>query len=375
MTNLSRPQQIAHTVNAHLPAAYRGELLAEAERVEGEMLRPRHLPARKVLIVGGAGYIGSVVTAHLLARGYHVRSLDLLLYGNAATVFPFLGHPGYEFQYGDMGDDAVLDRALDGVTDVVLLAGLVGDPITKTYPEASAAINDRGVAKVIERAAGRGLERFVFVSTCSNYGLIPTDTKADENFELSPLSLYAKSKVAAEIKLLGLKGKVDYTPTVLRFATAFGLSARMRFDLTVSEFTRAMYRKDDLLVFDADTWRPYCHVQDFAELIRRVLESPRSRVAFEVFNAGGDVNNFTKQMIVDAIKAQLPDAPVRYQEKGPDPRNYRVNFAKIRERLFFEPSFTVPDGVRELIGGLQQHLFDSVEANRGFFGNYEIAYP
>ena len=370
-----QPSRIAQTNNANLPAVYRDELRAEAERIERDLLQPRKLAARKVLIVGGAGYIGSVVTAHLLAQGYHVRSLDLLLYGNAATVFPFLGNPGYEFQYGDMGDDATLDRAFDGVTDVVLLAGLVGDPITKKYPEASAAINDRGVAKVIERAAGRGLERFVFVSTCSNYGLIPTDSKADENFPLSPLSLYAKSKVAAEGKLLGQAGKVDYTPTVLRFATAFGLSARLRFDLTVSEFTRAMFRKDDLLVFDADTWRPYCHVQDFATLIRRVLEAPRQDVAFEVFNAGGDVNNFTKQMIVDAIKAELPDAPVRYQDKGPDPRNYRVNFSKVRQRLHFEPTYTVPDGVRELIAGLGQHLFDNVEANRGFYGNYEITYP
>ncbi len=370
-----RADQIAFTLNAHLPESYRGELRDEAVRVERDVLGPRRLPARKALIVGGAGYIGAVVTAHLLARGYHVRSLDLLLYGHAATVFPFLGNPGYEFMFGDMCDDATLERALDGVTDVVLLAGLVGDPITKKYPEASAAINDAGVLKVIDRCNGRGLQRLVFVSTCSNYGLIPPDATADEEFELTPLSLYAKSKVAAERKLLGLGGQVDYVPTVLRFATAFGLSARMRFDLTVSEFTRAMFRKDDLLVYDADTWRPYCHVQDFGELIRRVFEAPASRVAFEVFNAGGDVNNATKQTIVDTIKALLPDAPVRYQEKGPDPRNYRVNFAKVREQLFFTPSMTVTDGVRELIWGLEQHLFDTVEANRNFYGNYEIRYP
>ncbi len=367
--------RIAFAVNAHLPDAYRHEVREEAARVERDVLGPRGLSARKVLIVGGAGYIGAVVTSHLLARGYHVRSLDLLLYGHAVTVFPFLGTPGYEFMYGDMCDDATLDAALAGVTDVVLLAGLVGDPITKKYPEASAAINDRGVQKVIDRCNGRGLQRLVFVSTCSNYGLIPPDALADEGFELSPLSLYAKSKVAAEKKLLALGGQVDYVPTVLRFATAFGLSARMRFDLTVSEFTRAMFRKDDLLVYDADTWRPYCHVQDFGELIRRVFEAPEARVGFEVFNAGGDVNNATKQTIVDSIKNLLPDAPVRYQEKGPDPRNYRVNFAKVRERLFFTPSMTVTDGIRELIWGLEQHLFDNVEANRNFYGNYEIGYP
>lgn len=370
-----RPEEIAFVINSHLPEDYRREVLAEALRVQRVILAPRGLRTRKVLVVGGAGYIGSVVTAHLLARGYDVRSLDLLLYGNASTVFPFLGHPGYEFLWGDMADDAVLDKAFEGVTDVVLLAGLVGDPITKKYPEASAAVNDAGVAKVIERCNGRGLVRLVFISTCSNYGLIPPDAKADENFELTPLSLYAKSKVAAESQVLAGKGKVDYVGTVLRFATAFGLSARMRFDLTVSEFTRAMFRKDDLLVFDADTWRPYCHVQDFAELIRRVLEAPAERVGSEVFNAGGDINNFTKQMIVDAIKHELPDAPVRYQEKGPDPRNYRVDFSKVHKRLYFQPSFTVTDGVKELIKGLGQHLFDDVQARRTFYGNYELAYP
>lgn len=360
--------------NKTLPADYQAELAEEALRVERDVLKPRGLAARTVLLVGGAGYIGSVVTGRLLDWGYRVRSLDLLLYGNAVTVFPFLGREGYQFVYGDMGDDAVLDMALDGVTDVVILAGLVGDPITKTYPDASAAINDKGIAKVIERCNGRGLQRLVFISTCSNYGLIPPDAKADENFALSPLSLYAKSKVAAELSLLSPKREVDYVPTVLRFATAFGLSARMRFDLTVSEFTRAMFRGDDLLVYDADTWRPYCHVQDFAELIRRVIEAPAARVNREVFNAGGDVNNCTKQMIVDIIKEALPGAPVRYQEKGPDPRNYRVDFAKVRERLHFEPSMTVKDGVRELLWGLEQHLFDGVEANRNFFGNYVIDY-
>ena len=123
-----------------------------------------------------------------------------------------------------------------------------------------------------------------------------------------------------------LKNKTDMCPTVLRFATAFGLSPRMRFDLTISNFTRDMAMGKDLLVYDANTWRPYCHVQDFARLIHTVLEAPSKKVAFEVFNAGGDLNNATKQMIVDSILKKIPDAKVRYLEHGSDPRNYRVNF-------------------------------------------------
>ncbi|MBF0473754.1 MAG: SDR family oxidoreductase, partial [Nitrospirae bacterium] len=249
---------------------------------------------RIVLLVGGAGYIGSELTGYFLNLGYKVRSLDLLLYENQVCVYPFLLNKNYEFIYGDMTDEGVTSNALIGVTDVVILAGLVGDPITKKYPQASQKINNDGILNLIRLVNGRGIKRVVFLSTCSNYGLITGDTLADEEFELKPLSLYAKSKVAIEKELLGLRGKVDYCPVILRFATAFGLSTRMRFDLTVSEFTRAMYLKKDLLVYDADTWRPYCHVRDFSRAINMVMLAPDAHVGFEVFNVGGDVNNYTK---------------------------------------------------------------------------------
>ena len=330
---------------------------------------------KSVLIIGGAGYIGPVLTDHLLAAGYKVNCLDLLLYQNNTCVLPYLGNPNYRFVYGDLRDQSALDRALQGVTDVILLAGLVGDPITKKYPEASHAINDEGILSCIEILNGKGLGRVVFVSTCSNYGLIKSDELADETYPLSPLSLYAKSKVAAEQHLLASRGKVDYTPTILRFATAFGLAPRMRFDLTVNEFTRDLALGRELLVFDAHTWRPYCHVRDFARLIQQVIEAPRAKIAFEVFNAGGEVNNFTKQGIVDTILALLPDAKVRYQEHGSDPRNYRVNFGKVRGVLGFEPEYTVEFGVKELLNALREHVFDRADLMRNFHGNYEIEHP
>lgn len=370
----SLQQQAVHaafTVNAHLPEAYQAELLDEALGAAGAVCAAKGLARRKVLIVGGAGYIGSVITGRFLDWGWDVRCLDLLVYANGQTVVPYLGHAGYEFMHGDFADAAALDKALDGVSDVVLLAGLVGDPVTKNFPEAAARINDAGHQSLIAALNGRGLNRVVFVSTCSNYGLIEGDQLAHEDFELKPLSLYAKSKVGVEQTLLGLQGKVDYTATVLRFATAFGLSPRMRFDLTVSEFTRALALGEDLLVFDAHTWRPYCHVRDFSELIRRVLEAPAARVGFEVFNAGGEVNNYTKQMIVDQILAELPGARVRYQEHGADPRNYRVSFAKVRERLFFTPAHTVTDGVRELIAAIRQGLFHDITQPESFHGNWK----
>ncbi len=330
---------------------------------------------KSILIIGGAGYIGPVITDHLLAAGNKLKCMDLLLYRNNVCVIPFLGNPNYQFIYGDLRDQNVLSRALHGVTDVILLAGLVGDPITKKYPDASHAINDEGILSCIDYLNGRGLDRVVFISTCSNYGLIESDELADETYPLGPLSLYAKSKVRAEQHLLAQKGKVDYTPTILRFATAFGLAPRMRFDLTVNEFVRELAMGRELLIFDAHTWRPYCHVKDFARLIRQVIEAPCNKIAFEVFNAGGEVNNFTKQGIVDTILALLPDAKVRYQEHGSDPRNYRVNFQTVRETLGFEPKYTNEHGVNELLSAIREHVFDRVDEMRNFHGNYEIRYP
>ena len=332
-------------------------------------------PGRHVLLVGGAGYIGSELTAHLLEHGYRVRSVDLLLYRNGVTVAGFLRHPRYEFRHADLTDREAMAGALDGITDVILLAGLVGDPITKSYPEASDRINLNGMKGLVDQLAGRGLDRVIFVSTCSNYGLIPDGQVADETFEVHPLSRYATAKVALEEYLLERAPGVDYSPVILRFATAFGLSPRMRFDLTVSEFCRELHLGHELVVYDAATWRPYCHIRDFAELMRRVLRAPADLVRGEVFNAGGDANNATKAMIVDEVRRLLPEGRVVFQEHGSDPRNYRVNFAKVRERLGFEPSVSIADGVTELLGALREGVFDEVDANRNFYGNYEIEYP
>ena len=319
--------------------------------------------------------MGPVLTEHLLGRGYGVRNMDLFLYATQSVLAPFAANPRFEMVHADHCDAARLTQALDGVSDVVILSGLVGDPITRKYPDAHRAINHDGILGLVDTLDGRGLDRVVFVSTCSNYGFVDGDALAGEDHVLKPLSPYAEAKVAVESRLLALAGKVDYRPTVLRFATAFGLAPRMRFDLTISEFTRAMYLGRELLVYDSHTWRPYCHLGDFSEVIGRVLEAPERDVAFQVFNAGGEKGNFTKQMIVDAILEFLPDAPIRYENLGRDARNYRVDFAKIRAVLDFQPRHTVRDGIAELIKALDEHRFDDVDTRPNFHGNYEIDYP
>lgn len=325
---------------------------------------------RRVLLIGGGGYIGSPVASHLLRHGFAVRNLDAFTFPTQPSVQGLLLNPDYELRVGDFADSATLEAALEDVTDVVLLGGLVGDPITKSYPELSGQINEAGVRRCLETLAGKTLNKVIFVSTCSNYGLMAEGELADETSELRPLSLYAQAKVAAEQAILAADWRG--CPTVLRFATAFGAAPRTRFDLTVNEFTRELAVGNELLVFDADTWRPYCHVRDFARLILTVLLAPRDAVANEVFNAGGDANNHTKQSIVDIISARIPDCKVSYKDAGSDPRNYRVDFSKVRSVLGFEPQWTVEAGVDELVALLGSGFYENYADNRDFYGNYQV---
>jgi len=367
-------EEIAFTANADLPVTIQIKIKEEGQRVYRDILSAGNIPNRRILIIGGAGYIGVPLSSFLLERGYNVRCLDLDLYQTRSCVSGFLGREVYDYMQGDHSKPEIIETALKDITDVIILAGLVGDPITKAYPSEHKLINEDGLKNLIDNLNGRGLNKVLFVSTCSNYGEIDQNTIANENFNLKPLSLYSKAKVAREQQLLSLKGKVDYTGVIMRFATAFGLSARMRFDLTVSEFTRELYKGNNLEVYDADTWRPYCHVRDFARGLTRVLEMPISDVYFEVFNAGGDTNNFTKKMIVQAVQNQISSGKVSYVEGGIDRRNYRVDFTKIREKLLFEPRYSVPDGINELIKAMDQGFFADYNQHLNFYRNREIFY-
>ena len=329
---------------------------------------------KNILLVGGAGYVGSVIASEFLKSGYKVTVLDNFVYDNQFSVASYVGDSNYKIVKGDMSDHNVLDKISENITDVIILSGLVGDPITKKYPNESNEINDYSIKKCIDYFNGKGIGKLIFISTCSNYGLIKDNELADENFELNPLSLYAKAKVSNEKYLLGKKNNVDYTGVVLRFSTAFGLSPRMRFDLSISEFVKQMYDGKELLVYDEHTWRPYCHVRDFARLLDLVIRSKKDKVSFEVFNAGGELNNSTKKMLIDEIMIHLPNSKVTYAENGSDPRNYKVSFKKVKETLGFEPIYSIKDGVKELIEALDLGLYKDYTKDKNKYGNYIINY-
>src|ERR1700733_1181752 len=302
----------------------------------------------KILVTGGAGYIGSTLVPLLLSEGHRVRVLDILLHGGE----PLLGvwsHPCFEFVRGDVCDRETLHATVAGVDAVIHLAAIVGDPACSRQPDLARAVNLEASLALVEESQRAGVARFLFASTCSNYGRMKDAEKyVDEETELSPVSLYAETKVAVERALLESGRSEKWCPTPMRFATIFGVSPRMRFDLTVNEFTMEMLTKKHLIVFGEQFWRPYIHVRDAARAIQLVLNSPESKVAGNVFNAGATDQNFQKQQLVDMIRPHAPDAIVDFVHKTEDPRDYRVSFTRITDQLGFKITRTVAQGIEEV---------------------------
>ena len=260
----------------------------------------------------------------------------------------------------------------NSIKDIVILAGLVGDPITKKYPLESENINYLAIKNFIDKCNGKKIEKIIFISTCSNYGIVKSNVLADENTKLKPVSSYAKHKVEIEKYILSLKNQIDYSPTILRFATAFGLSPRMRFDLTINQFTREILEGKNLKIYDPDTWRPYCHVVDFARLIAKVILCEKDKTNFEIFNVGSDENNFTKRQILDQIVKTIPSKNFTFVKGDLDPRDYRVNFSKIKRVLNFEVRYSVQDGINEICSAIKSKQLESQNSNLDELGNFKI---
>jgi nucleoside-diphosphate-sugar epimerase len=301
-----------------------------------------------ILVTGGAGYIGSTLVPLLLAEGHRVRVLDCLLHGGESLLGVW-AHPCFEFIPGDVRDRSARQTALYGVEAVVHLAAIVGDPACARQPDVAREVNLKASLELIEESQRSGVGRFIFASTCSNYGKMKdSNAFVDEESELSPVSLYAESKVATERALLQSGRDKGWSPTPLRFATIFGVSQRMRFDLTVNEFTMELLTKKHLKVYGEQFWRPYVHVRDAARAIQLVLSAPVEKVAGIVFNVGATDQNFQKQQLVEMIRPYAPDAVVEFVHRAEDPRDYRVSFARIAEGLGFKITRTVAQGIEEV---------------------------
>src|SRR5499426_3731232 len=305
--------------------------------------------ARKVLVVGGAGYIGSALLPMLLEKGYHVRLLDLFLYG-AEPIRDFLHHPGLEIMRADFRQVDKVVEATKNMDAVIHLGAIVGDPACALNEDLTIEVNLMATRMIAEVAKGSGVSRFIFASTCSVYGAC--DEVLDEHSELNPVSLYARSKIASERVLLNLSDS-KFAPTVLRFGTIYGLSGRTRFDLVINLLTAKALVEGQITIRGGDQWRPFVHVHDAALAVFKTLEAPFPLVKHETFNVGSNEQNYTIYQVGKIINQFVPAAQIVDQGADADRRNYRVNFNKIRDILGFAPTWAVEEGVAQVIEAIK----------------------
>ena len=305
---------------------------------------------RSVLVVGGAGYIGSVLVRKLLARGWRVRVLDRLLYGEEA-LSDLYGRQNFELVQGDFRNVEAVVRAVRGMGAIVHLGAVVGDPACALDEQFTFDVNLAATRMIAEAGKGYGIRRFLFASSCSVYGA--SDEILDERSQLAPLSLYAKTKIESERLLLSILSE-SFSPVLLRFATVCGMSHRPRFDLVVNLMAAQAAFEGKISIFGGDQWRPFIHVDDVAEAIIRCLGAPLELVGGEVFNVGSDMGNLRLVELGDIVKEAVPSVQVSVERSAEDARNYRVSFEKMQRVLGFETQKTVQDAVLEIVRAVER---------------------
>jgi|HubBroStandDraft_3_1064219.scaffolds.fasta_scaffold51042_2 nucleoside-diphosphate-sugar epimerase len=296
-----------------------------------------------VLVVGGAGYIGSIVVRKLLKRGFRVRVLDSLVYG-ASAIEEVLDHPRLDFMRGDCRNIQDVVSAMRGAGAVIHLAAIVGDPACDQDHKTAQEINYAATRMMIEIAKGEQVQRFIFASSCSVYGA--SEQVMDENSQVHPISLYADTKVDSEQVLLTAAND-RFHPTILRFATIFGLSPRPRFDLVVNLLAAKALKDKVVTIYNGEQWRPFLHVADAAAAIVRVLEAPVALVGSQVYNVGDSRLNFTLTDVAAKLVKFFPGTRVEHVENS-DRRSYRVSFEKIKGHMGFNCSKSLEDGIYEI---------------------------
>ncbi|MDW8124276.1 MAG: SDR family oxidoreductase [Geminicoccaceae bacterium] len=298
----------------------------------------------KVLLTGADGYVGRVLWRLLRERGHRVVALDSGLFAGCA-----LGPEPEEPIDLRIDLRAIARRHLEGFDAVLHLAGISNDPLGDLDPAVTFAINHEASVRLARLAKEAGVERFVFASSCSAYGAAG-DAILDEEAPFNPVTPYAESKIRVERDLSALADD-RFSPTFLRAATAYGFAPRLRGDLVVNNLLGHAFATGRVLIkSDGSPWRPLVHVEDMAAAFVAALEAPRERIHAQAFNVGRDEDNWRVRDLAEMVEAAVPGARIVYAPGGgPDRRNYRVSFAKIRERLpAFRPRWTVRTGISAL---------------------------
>lgn len=310
----------------------------------------------KILITGGAGYIGSVITNLALQNGHEVVAVDHIWFNEQIPLI-HLSNPRYTFIKGDIRNKDVVASAIKGIDFVIHTAAVVGDPASKLFPEDTKSINEDASYQLIDLARQEKIKGFIFFSTCSNYGV--ANDLATEESELRPLSLYAESKVNVE-KYLIEKVK-DMNWVIGRLSTIYGASPRMRFDLTVNDFTLNAWKKQYLDIFLPESYRPYIHVFDLANIMMHVI-ADFDKVKNNVFNIGFPGENYQKIQIAEIVKKYIPETKIDILKEGGDKRDYQVDFSKLHRFLNVKQIFNVDKSVAEIYEMLSKGYISDPES-------------
>ncbi len=324
---------------------------------------------KHVLVTGGAGYIGSLLTSVLLGANWRVTVVDNLLYGGE-SLLAFLSHPDFHFVKADVTETGAVRSSLrkdwQKPQAIVHLAGIVGFPACQAVGKQAAwKYNVDAVKRVHDQANAMGCDRFIFTSTYSVYGMPEDGQPVSEASPLNPQSLYAETKVAAEEYLLS-KTSSTAAPLVFRLATLFGISPRTRFDLIVNQFVLDAFLKRELIIYQRGYSRSFIHVKDVANGILLGLRAPTKKSLGQVYNLGVNNGNYTKDQIVGFVLKRLPDTHVVYKDLtfGGDMRDITVSFDKIEDRLGFQASLSVENGVREVVHALRTGIIQNPRDER-----------
>jgi nucleoside-diphosphate-sugar epimerase len=330
--------------------------------------------SRHILITGGAGYLGSALTASLLQHGDFVTVVDKLIHGGE-QLLPFFLHPNFSFTQADVAQPGSLRQAVENahkggapeLDAVIHLAAIVGFPACKAVgTEEAWRQNVESVQVAFKDANSLGAKRFIFSSTYSVYGIAVDGAPVTEGSELHPQSLYGETKIAAEKYLQERAADSDCIPLVFRLSTLYGPSPRMRFDLIINQFVLEAYSKGELLIFQQNYSRSFVHIKDVIDGIRIGLEAPEEKIRGEIFNLGSEIGNYTKDEIVQLICDVLPETKVRYDDISfsGDMRDVKVSFTKIRETLDFRTQRQAIDGIEDVLKILRSGIIEDPFSDR-----------
>lgn len=309
---------------------------------------------QKILVTGGAGYVGSILVPKLLESQYSVRVLDRFFFG-AETLNASLSHPQITICKGDIR--SIAKKELRGVDVVIHLASISNDPTCEIDQDATKSINYEGTLRLAELSKAAGVKRFIFSSSCSVYGSVD-DVGLTEESHLEPVSLYATTKMMSEKAILKLSD-LRFAVTILRNATIYGVSPRMRFDLVVNLMTLSAFKKRQIYILGGGRqWRPNVHVEDVADAFMTVIGASVDKVEGQIFNVGSSGQNHQIIQIAKMVKNVVADTTIEIIPSDPDKRDYNVNCDKIKKVLNYETKKNIMDGIVEIYDGLKNGIIN-----------------